>query len=65
VGGRKIEHLKANIDALGLELTPQEIEEIEKAVPFDFGYPQTFLGGENGARHPGDVWITKRFGHFD
>lgn len=65
VGGRKTEHLKANIDALALELTPEEMEQIEKAVPFDFGYPQTFLGGPNGARYPGDAWTTKRLGHFD
>ncbi|KAI1409937.1 Aldo/keto reductase [Hypoxylon sp. FL1857] len=65
VGGRKTEHLKANIESLGIELTPDEIDEIEKAVPFDFGYPQTFLGGPKGAQHPGDLWTTKRFGHFD
>ncbi|KAI0838334.1 Aldo/keto reductase [Hypoxylon sp. FL0890] len=65
VGGRKIEHLKSNIEALGIELTPDEIDEIEGAVPFDFGYPQTFIGGPKGARHPGDLWTTKRFGNFD
>lgn len=65
IGGRKIEHMKANIDALGLELTEVEIEKIENAVPFDFGYPQTFLGGPGGARESGDVWMTRRLGHFD
>ncbi|KAK5991892.1 Norsolorinic acid reductase B [Cladobotryum mycophilum] len=65
VGGRKIEHLKANIEALGLKLTEDEVEQIEKAVPFDFGYPQTFLGGPSGSTHPQDVWMNRRFGHFD
>ncbi|KAL1963134.1 hypothetical protein VTN77DRAFT_8677 [Rasamsonia byssochlamydoides] len=65
VGGRKVEHLKANIEALGLELTQEDIDEIEKALPFDYGYPQTFLGGAGVARYPEDVWMTKRFGHFD
>lgn len=65
VGGRKIEHLKENIAALGLKLTAEEIIEIEKAVPFDLGYPQTFLGGPSGATHPGDVWSVKRLGHFE
>ncbi|KAI0377165.1 putative aldo/keto reductase [Hypomontagnella monticulosa] len=65
VGGRKIEHLKASIEALGLQLTEEEIKEIENAVPFDFGYPQALLGGPGGATHPGDLWMTKRFGHFD
>ncbi|XXG99548.1 hypothetical protein Hte_005887 [Hypoxylon texense] len=65
VGGRKIEHLKASIEALGLELSEQDIKDIEGAVPFDFGYPQTILGGAGGATHPADVWLTKRFGIFD
>lgn len=65
VGGRKIEHLRGSIEALGLELTKEEIADIEKAVPFDFGYPQTILGGPGGATKPGDVWMTRRFGTFD
>lgn len=65
LGGRKVEHMEANIKALSIALTQEEIEEIEKAVPIDFGYPSTFLGGAGGARHPGDVWPTKRFGNFD
>ncbi|KAI4862865.1 putative aldo/keto reductase [Hypoxylon rubiginosum] len=65
VGGRKIEHLKASIEALGLELSEKNIKDIERAVPFDFGYPQTMLGGPGGATHPADVWLTRRFGTFD
>lgn len=44
VGGRNIEHLKRNIEALSLDLSQEEIEEIEGAVPFDIGYPMNFLG---------------------
>lgn len=65
IGGRRIEHLKASIDALGISLTSEEIEKIENALPFDLGYPQTILGGPGGATKPADVWLTKRFGHFD
>lgn len=65
IGGRKMEHMKSNIEALSLELTREEIEEIESVVPFDFGYPQTFLGGPGSATGPGDVWTTRRIGHFD
>lgn len=65
VGGRKVEHLEASIGALGLTLTPEENEKIENAVPFDVGYPQTLLGGPAGATKPADVWLTRRFGHFD
>lgn len=65
IGGRKIEHMKANIEALGIALTEEEILTMEAAVPFDFGYPQTFLGGPTGATAPEHAWTTKRFGHFD
>jgi aryl-alcohol dehydrogenase-like predicted oxidoreductase len=44
VGGRNIEHFKSNIEALSLDLSQEEIEEIEGAVPFDIGYPMNFLG---------------------
>lgn len=43
VGGRKIEHLKGNIEALKLKLTKEDIDEIEAAVPFDYGFPLNFL----------------------
>ena len=43
VGGRKIDHLKGNIEALALQLTDEEIDEIEGAVPFEVGFPMSFL----------------------
>ena len=43
VGGRKIEHLKSNIEALSIELTDEEIDEIDAAVPFEHGYPLNFI----------------------
>lgn len=45
VGGRKVEHLKGNIEALGVELTQQEIDEIEDTEDFDVGFPTSFLFG--------------------
>ena len=45
VGGRKIEHLKGNIEALSLELSNEEIDDIESAVPFDVGFPMNMLFG--------------------
>ncbi|RYP92778.1 hypothetical protein DL770_001058 [Monosporascus sp. CRB-9-2] len=65
IDARNVEHLKGSVEALGLELTKDDVEEIEKAVPFDFGYPQTIFGGSGGATHPADVWLTRRFGTFD
>lgn len=43
VGGRKIEHLKGNIEALGIELSEAEVDEIDGVVPFDVGFPLNFL----------------------
>lgn len=43
VGGRKVDHLKGNIDALRIELTDDEIVEIERAIPFDVGFPMNML----------------------
>ena len=62
VGGRKIEHLKGNIEALGLELSAEDMQAIESAFPFDVGFPLNFLGGTG---KPDDVWISWMGGHFD
>ena len=67
VGGRKVSHLKGNIDALGLELTEEDINEIEDAVPFDVGFPLNFLGMLNpkGAKGPADIFLTQLAGKYD
>ena len=39
IGGRKVEHLKANIQALDISLTPKQIEYLESIVPFNKGFP--------------------------
>ncbi|KAB8256209.1 Norsolorinic acid reductase A [Aspergillus pseudonomiae] len=43
IGGRKVEHLKDNIEALRLVLSEEEIHEIDDAEPFDVGFPMNFL----------------------
>lgn len=66
VGGRKIDHLKSNIAALGIPLSQDEIEEIETGYPFEMGFPHSFLAGANkSAQGPQDVQFTKRLGQFD
>jgi aryl-alcohol dehydrogenase-like predicted oxidoreductase len=65
LGGRTTGQLNSNIQALCLKLSQDQMKEIDAAVPFDFGYPQTFLGGASGAVGPEDVWITRKFGRFD
>jgi len=43
VGGRKVEHLMANIEALELVLSDEQIKYLENALPFDPGFPVTFI----------------------
>lgn len=65
VGGRKIEHLQGNIEALSLELSEAEMREIDGAYGFEAGFPYDFLGGGSIPRGPADVVFTQRFGNFD
>ncbi|KAE9398603.1 Aldo/keto reductase [Gymnopus androsaceus JB14] len=44
IGGRKIEHLKANMQALDIVLTEEQIQFLDSVVPFDVGFPQSFFG---------------------
>lgn len=44
VGGRKIEHLQDNIQALSIRLTDKQIKYLESVKPFDVGFPNNMLG---------------------
>jgi len=44
VGGRKVEHLHANIEALKIKLSDKQIEYLESVVPFEPGFPNNFVG---------------------
>ena len=39
IGGRKIEHLHDNIQALKIKLTQEQVQYLESIVPFDVGFP--------------------------
>lgn len=43
IGGRKVEQLHANIEALELSLTAEQITFLDGAVPFDKGFPYNFF----------------------
>ena len=60
VGGRKLEHLQGNIEALGLELSEEEMKEIDDAVPFDPGFPFNTFG-----KSPEENFLLKAMGTFD
>jgi hypothetical protein len=62
VGGRKIEHLKGNIEGLTIQLSAEDIKEIEDANEFDIGFPLNFLGGPGGVKSPNDLWLMKMAG---
>ena len=67
IGGRKVDHLKGNIEALSIKLSPEDIEEIEGAVPFDYGFPMNFLfmGIKAPTLKGSDVFLTKMATHID
>lgn len=44
VGGRKVEQLQENIQALNIKLTGEQIQRLENATTFDIGFPHNFLG---------------------
>ncbi|KAJ4865715.1 aldo/keto reductase family domain-containing protein [Trichoderma breve] len=43
VGGRKVQHLQDNIQALSIKLTPAQIEYLESVHPFNPGFPHNFI----------------------
>ncbi|EKM50555.1 uncharacterized protein PHACADRAFT_213470 [Phanerochaete carnosa HHB-10118-sp] len=60
IGGRKVEHLYQNMEALDISLTPEQIKVLDDIVPFDKGFPFTAFGdGSDYDR------IYKSAGHFD
>ncbi|KAI0354912.1 aryl-alcohol dehydrogenase [Trametes cingulata] len=61
VGGRKVEHLKANIEALDVVLTDEHIKRLESAVPFDVGFPNNMFG--DGTEYP--AFGFRNVGTFD
>jgi aryl-alcohol dehydrogenase-like predicted oxidoreductase len=70
VGGRKIEHLKGNIEALGIELSEEEVDEIDGATAFDIGFPMNFLFEFTGAKYKttmtsGDVGLLNFAGNLE
>ncbi|KAI0662157.1 aryl-alcohol dehydrogenase [Cubamyces menziesii] len=44
IGGRKVEQLRANLEALDISLTDEHMKQIESAVPFELGFPGEFIG---------------------
>lgn len=60
VGGRKVEHLMDNIEALKISLTSDQIKRMESVLPFDLGFPLSMIG--DGTQ---PSWLMKTAGQFD
>ena len=43
IGGRKVEHLMSNIEALNIALAPEQVEYLESVQPFDLGFPLSMI----------------------
>ncbi|TFY78171.1 hypothetical protein EWM64_g5841 [Hericium alpestre] len=48
LGGRKVEHLLVNIEALEITLSKEQIAYLESIVPLDPGFPYTLIGNGTG-----------------
>ncbi|KAF9256062.1 Aldo/keto reductase [Marasmius fiardii PR-910] len=44
IGGRKVEHLKANLEALDIELSEEQVKYLESIIPFNPGFPHNMIG---------------------
>ncbi|TFK39066.1 Aldo/keto reductase [Crucibulum laeve] len=60
IGGRKVEHLLANVEALEITLTPEHVKFLESIVPFDPGFPANMIG--NGEKY---AYFFAANGHMD
>ncbi|KAI0691100.1 aryl-alcohol dehydrogenase [NADP(+)] [Cytidiella melzeri] len=60
IGGRKVEHLHANIEALEISLSKEQVSYLESIVPFDKGFPFNLFG--DGSDYN---MLFKTAGHFD
>jgi hypothetical protein len=62
-----VDHLKANIEAPSLQLSSQDVAEIERGYDFDVGFPHNFIGNSAGKapRGPADAGFLNSMGYFD
>ncbi|KAF5340611.1 hypothetical protein D9611_007423 [Ephemerocybe angulata] len=48
IGGRKVEHLEANLEALDISLTTEHLKYLDSIIPFDLGAPHSVFGVGDG-----------------
>lgn len=65
VGGRKVEHLHDNIQALSIRLTEKQIAFLEAATTFDIGFPGNFIGVDPSLNGSQQGMLICPSGHID
>lgn len=65
LGGRKVEHLKSNIEALSIHLDRTDMDEIDMArgKAFDLGFPQNLFAPGPKTDVSGDIMAKDNFGN--
>ncbi|KAL4807067.1 NADP-dependent oxidoreductase domain-containing protein [Aspergillus unguis] len=58
VGGRKIEHLHDNIQALKIKLTPEQVQYLEAVKPLDLGWPHNMIGADPKLSGEAAPWVS-------
>ncbi|KAL5336211.1 NADP-dependent oxidoreductase domain-containing protein [Aspergillus crustosus] len=58
VGGRKVEHLHDNIQALEIKLTSEQIEYLESVRSFDMGFPTNMIGADPKTTGIPSPWVS-------
>ncbi|KAJ8075352.1 putative aryl-alcohol dehydrogenase aad14 [Marasmius tenuissimus] len=61
IGGRKVEQLEQNMEALDINLTPEQIEFLESQIPLDLGFPMSLFGTGN---EPNGTFTMRLAGNF-
>lgn len=58
IGGRKVEHLQSNIEALSIRLTEDQIKHLESVKRFDVGFPANFIGEDPKETGKTSPWLA-------
>ncbi|KAJ8075313.1 putative aryl-alcohol dehydrogenase aad14 [Marasmius tenuissimus] len=61
IGGRKVEQLEQNMEALDINLTPEQIKFLESQIPLDLGFPMSLFGTGN---EPNGTFTMRLAGNF-
>ncbi|KAI0752665.1 Aldo/keto reductase [Daedaleopsis nitida] len=59
IGGRKVEQLEGNIEALNFTLSEEQVKYLENASPFDPGFPHAFVGDGSDF-----IWLQRNAANF-